>query len=397
MSRSAPPTGYACVETPLGTCAVAWGDDGVRRVEIAEKNAAACAAKLKRALGPVEAAKPPREIAQLLKALRAHAAGKPARFDAVALDLRGLTPFRAAVYDALRHVAAGETVSYGDLAARVGSPGAARAIGRAMATNPFPMVVPCHRVLASGGAPGGFSAPGGNVTKARLLAIEGVTLPAAKPARRLFRGEGELPFDAAAAVRALRRADPELGAWMSKVGPLGLAVDRPASTFAALAEAIVYQQLTGKAAATIFGRVRGLFPGRRALRPEDVAAASDATLRSAGLSRAKTAALRDLAEKTLAGEVPTLARLARMDEDAILAALLPIRGIGRWTVEMLLMFKLGRPDVLPVGDYGVRKGFGKLFAGGALPAPAEVGARGERWRPYRTAASWYLWRAAEAE
>ncbi len=217
----------------------------------------------------------------------------------------------------------------------------------------------------------------------------------AAPGRRFADGDGDLPFDREAAVRALRRADPELGAWMKEVGPLRLELHKPASTFAALAESIVYQQLTGKAAATIFGRVRGLFPGKRALSAEDVAAASDERLRSAGLSRAKTAALRDLAAKTLAGEVPTLARLAKMDDEAIVDALTPVRGIGRWTVEMLLMFKLGRPDVLPVGDYGLRKGFQRVFGGKDLPAPAAITERGERWRPYRTAASWYLWRAAD--
>ncbi len=140
--------------------------------------------------------------------------------------------------------------------------------------------------------------------------------------------------------------------------------------------------------------MKALFGGR-APRPADIAAASDAWLRSAGLSGAKTAALRDLAEHALAGRVPSLARLAAMSDDAIVDALTPIRGIGRWTVHMLLIFKLGRADVLPSDDYAIRKGFARVFGLDELPKPGEVAARGERWRPYRSAASWYLWRATD--
>ncbi|MSP24482.1 MAG: DNA-3-methyladenine glycosylase 2 family protein [Myxococcales bacterium] len=216
------------------------------------------------------------------------------------------------------------------------------------------------------------------------------------PGRRLFLGDGALPYDAIAACRALVRADPELGRWMKEAGPFALKVHRPATTFAALAESIVYQQLTGKAAATIFARVLGLFPGRRALRAADVAAATDELLRSAGLSRAKSAAMRDLAEKTLSKAVPSLQRLARMHDREIIDALIPIRGIGPWTVQMLLIFKLGRPDVLPVDDYAIRKGFARIFGLQTLPTTREVAARGELWRPYRSVASWYLWHANSA-
>jgi methylated-DNA-[protein]-cysteine S-methyltransferase len=385
---------FAAIDTSLGKVAVAWGDDGVRRIEIAERNRTGCVAKLERALGEIREAKPTPEIARLLRSIERHLQGEPARFESTSIDWRGLSPFRVAVYRALRGVAPGETVSYGELAKRVGVPGAARAIGRAMATNPFPLLVPCHRVLASDGSTGGFSAPGGNTTKAKLLSIEGVEL-ARTTGRRFFDGDGALPFDRAQARRTLARADRELSAWMKQVGPLRLQIHRPSSTFAALAESIVYQQLNGRAAATIFARVTALFGKRSRLSAEDVAAASDERLRSAGLSRAKAAALRDLADKTLAGEVPSLARLAHMEDEAIVDALTPIRGIGRWTVQMLLMFKLGRPDVLPIDDYGLRKGFARVFGLDDLPKPAEVAARGERWRPFRTAASWYLWRATD--
>jgi 3-methyladenine DNA glycosylase/8-oxoguanine DNA glycosylase len=178
------------------------------------------------------------------------------------------------------------------------------------------------------------------------------------------------------------------------VGPFELELRKTASVFVALAEAIVYQQLTGKAAATIFGRVCALFPRGR-LTPEQILSASDRQLRGAGLSRSKVLSLRDLARRTEAGEIPGLARLRRMDDEAIVECLSEVRGIGRWTVEMLLIFRLARPDVLPADDYGVRKGFAAAFKKRELPARADIEKRGARWRPYRTVASWYLWRAAE--
>jgi len=165
--------------------------------------------------------------------------------------------------------------------------------------------------------------------------------------------------------------------------------------FDALAESIAYQQLSGKAAATIFGRVRALYPKRKWLDPEQLLATPDETLRAAGLSRAKTAALKDLAAKTIDGTVPTGRALIRISDDEIVTRLTAVRGIGRWTVEMLLLFDLGRPDVWPVDDYGVRKGFAKTFGRRQLPTPKQLMKFGEKWRPYRSVAAWYFWRALD--
>jgi len=172
----------------------------------------------------------------------------------------------------------------------------------------------------------------------------------------------------------------------------------PAATirpFDALAESIAYQQLSGKAAATIFGRVRALYPKRKWLDPEQLLATPDETLRAAGLSRAKTAALKDLAAKTIDGTVPAGRALIRMSDDEIITRLTAVRGIGRWTVEMLLLFDLGRPDVWPVDDYGVQKGFAKTFGRRKLPTPKQLMKFGEKWRPYRSVAAWYFWRALD--
>jgi DNA-3-methyladenine glycosylase II len=165
--------------------------------------------------------------------------------------------------------------------------------------------------------------------------------------------------------------------------------------FDALAESIAYQQLNGKAAATIWGRVRALYPKSKWLDPVKVLVTSDEMLRAAGLSRAKTAALKDLAAKTIDGTLPSGRALLQMSDDEIIARLTQVRGIGRWTVEMLLLFDLGRPDVWPVDDYGVRKGFAKTFGKRKLPTPRELMKHGEKWRPYRSVAAWYFWRALD--
>lgn len=166
--------------------------------------------------------------------------------------------------------------------------------------------------------------------------------------------------------------------------------------FDALAESIAYQQLSGKAAATIWGRVRALFPKRKYLHPKAILKMSDAKLRAAGLSRNKVAALKDLAAKTIDGTVPTARALAKMSDEEIIERLVQVRGIGRWTVEMLLLFDLARPDVWPIHDYGVQKGLAKTFRKRKLPTPKQMLKLGEKWRPYRSVAAWYFWRALDA-
>jgi 3-methyladenine DNA glycosylase/8-oxoguanine DNA glycosylase len=178
--------------------------------------------------------------------------------------------------------------------------------------------------------------------------------------------------------------------------PFSLKLKRTEGAFLALAEAIVYQQLHGKAAATILGRVRELL-GDPAFTPRHVLGAKEAALRACGLSGAKYAALRDLAEKSENGVVPPLPALEKMSDDEIVERLTQVRGIGRWTVEMLLIFRLGRPDVFPVTDFGVRQGFKITFKTKGLPEPAQMHRRGEKWRPFRSVASWYMWRAVELD
>jgi len=206
-----------------------------------------------------------------------------------------------------------------------------------------------------------------------------------------------LCFDPLEAVRYLVAADSRLRGIVEGSGPFDFRPERTQSLFAALLEAIVYQQLTGKAAETILGRVLALFRPRRYPTPNDLLLLPEARLRSAGLSRNKTLALQDLARRVLDGTVPSLAAARRMSDEELIQRLTAVRGVGRWTVEMLLIFRLGRADVLPVSDLGIRKGFQKTFGMRRLPAAVTMTRRAERWRPYRSVASWFLWRAAELD
>ena len=203
-------------------------------------------------------------------------------------------------------------------------------------------------------------------------------------------------FDTDAAWSHLTKRDRKLGKWMEKLGPIEADPRwrKPFDPVDARARAILYQQLRGKAAATIVGRVEAAIESDR-FHCDTLGRIDDAALRACGVSGNKSLALRDLALREERGEIPTLRQMATMDEDAIIAALVPIRGIGRWTVEMMLMFRLGRPDVLPIDDLGIRKGAQAIDKLDEMPAPKVLLARGEKWGPYRTYASLYLWRIAD--
>src|SRR5690348_16483070 len=197
------------------------------------------------------------------------------------------------------------------------------------------------------------------------------------------------------AIEHLCRSDKLLARLIKKVGPCTMKIRNRRTPFAALVSAVTYQQLNGTAARTILKRFLALYPGKRFPTPEDVLATPAKLMRAAGLSRAKTAAIKDIAAKTVAGIVPGSRELVKLTNEEIVERLTSVRGVGPWTVEMLLMFTLGRLDVLPATDYGVRKGFAITFGWKVLPTPKELLDYGERWRPHRSTAAWYLWRALE--
>lgn len=365
--------------TALGVCGLAWSGKGLTRFQLP------CASEdqLAAALGPPGPAQvaPPDWVAQAVARVQGHLAGELDDLRSVPLDLRGVPPFTRKVYSCGRRVRPGRTVTYGELARKAGNPGATQAVGRAMATNPASLLMPCHRVLAANGGLGGFSAHGGTSTKLSMLTIEGADLA---PVAR-------------AGGRALARQDPRLGRVIRRVGPFTLLNQlRRGDPLSVLVQAIVHQQVSMQAGATIFGRVcqaAGGTPDR--ISAEGVLGCGPQALRAAGLSRQKVSYVQDLARRTLDRSLP-LEALPRMVDQAVIDALTEVKGIGRWSAEMYLMFHLDRLDVLPVGDLGLREGIKVLWGLEQRPTPREAAELGQGWAPFRSIATWYLWRMLEA-
>ena len=366
--------------TTIGTCGIVWSDAGIRAVQLPETSDAALLKRLRRKASPLTLGEVPEEIGALLRRIQGHLEGDSDRrgFADLKLDLEDAPPFtRKAYLTARRAVGPGRTTTYGALARRCGSPGAARAVGQAMAHNPTPIIVPCHRVLGAGGQLGGFSAHGGVATKLRMLTVEGADLT------RIARG----------GVAALRDRDPQLRALIKKVGAFRLAQGKRADAFATLAASIVHQQLSLKAGATIYRRLAQLVGDPPA--PARVQATSPAKLRSVGVSAQKARYLSDLARLTLDGSLG-LDQLERTDDETVVQQLTRVKGIGRWSAEMFLIFHLGRLDVLPVDDQGLRRAIQLAYRMRRLPDAARIRRLARRWVPFRSVACWYLWRGLDS-
>ena len=384
---------FTLFDTSIGRCGIAWSERGIVGVQLPESREAETRARLLCHHPDAIDALPPPDIQRALASIVALLAGEAAELSVVVLDMHRVPPFQRRVYEAARAISPGATRSYGELAKQMGAGGSARAVGQALGRNPFAIVVPCHRVLAASGKIGGFSANGGIATKLRMLSIESAQ---ASGQDALFEGDGAFAFDPVVAVEHLRASDEAMARLIDAVGPFRMRLKRTPSIFVALAEAIVYQQLTGEAAATIYARVCALFPrAHEGPNPEKILRVSEEKLRSAGLSGSKLLSLKDLARRSVDGEIPTLSEAHAMEDEAIVESLTRVRGIGRWTVEMLLMSRLGRADILPVDDYGVRKGYALAFRKRSLPRPKALAKFGTKWKPYRTVASWYFWRAVD--
>ena len=370
----------ACVfPTVLGPCGLAWTERGICAVQLPAATEALTARRLTQRCGVAPGDHPSAGVAaRVVRRLQRHLEGGRDPLRDIPLDLQ-CTPFVRSVYSAARRVGPGRTTSYAALAALAGHSGAARAVGQAMAGNPLPLLIPCHRVLAAHGDLGGFSAHGAARTKLRLLTVEGANLgPVAR-----------------AGVRRLAASDEKLARVIRRVGEYRLTWNQRGDHFTALAEAIVHQQVSMKAGAAIFARVRDAVGATRALDPHRVLATGGDELRAAGLSRQKAGYLRNLADRSASGALP-LERLQRLDDEQVIRALVQVRGIGRWSAEMFLMFRLGRLDVLPVDDLGLRKGAQLVYGLRQLPDGRRLHRLAERWIPFRSIATWYLWRSLEA-
>ncbi len=381
---------WSTFETPWGFAGLVWSEKGVRSVLLPEKNAALMRKKLRASHGGSETplARAPASIIRTSALFTRHFLTGNESFHDIPVDLSAAPTFHREVYQVARTIKPGRLVTYKELATLTGRAGGSRAVGTAMARNPLPLIVPCHRIVASAGGLGGFTAPGGTLTKLKLLSVEmSRGVPESKDWQQVL----------AWGTRFLAESDPELAKLIKRVGPCQLTPTRSGSVFATLARSIVYQQLSGKAAATIFGRVKDLFPGSAFPKPKAVLAMPDERLRSAGLSGSKLRAFKDLAAKVDGALIPDAAALADLSDADAIEALTEVRGVGPWTVEMLLMFDQGRFDVWPVSDYGVRKGFAQVYRKRTLPTPEALRKAGEKWRPFRSLAAWYFWRALELE
>jgi methylated-DNA-[protein]-cysteine S-methyltransferase len=377
---------YIKIRTDLGTLALVFCERGISRIILPSSDFGEPTSN--QLIDIKIATQAPRVIDQVARALKAHIAGQVQDFSDAPLDTRNAPPFLLRVQRAAQSIPAGHTRTYGELAALAGSPKAVRAVGQAMAKNPWPILVPCHRVFAHNGF-GEYSAGGGVHTKLRLLWREG------------YRGRtSNVSFDEREAIAHLQAADPRLGKRIDRIGPFTMQATAPRARagkkpFTALTKAIIAQQLSGKAAATIYARVAAVVGGHGIDDAESVLAMPKDNLRRAGLSESKTLSLLDLARHTIADTLPTRAAMESLSDEDIIEKLIHIRGIGRWSAQMLLIFYLGRPNVLPLADLGVQKGFALTYGSRGLPSAETIQRTARAWSPYASVASWYLWRVVE--
>lgn len=378
---------YALFDTVLGQCGIVWrasrDEDAVLVVgfQLPEAMNGLAEARIERKWAAGRAPVIPPPIQKIIQRVRLHFNGKSQDFRDIELDLEGVGLFSKRVYEAARAIPPGQTASYGKIAEAAGHGGAARAVGLVMGRNPVPLIIPCHRILASNSRPGGFSAHGGLATKAKMLEVEGVTL-----GRPVTIRSGS---DLARAAALLARKDPRLASILTQ--PIDFKSMRQNSPFHTLVRAVVSQQLSPKAADTILGRIAALYNGTALPDPDALLKMQESQLRAAGLSRSKAKSLMELAARALDGTIPSAQEIKSLGDEEIIKRLTSIHGVGRWTVEMMLIFNLARADVLPADDYALRKSIAAVLGMTAIPTPGEVRKWGEAWRPYRTVVSLYLW------
>ena len=354
-----------------------WGPAGIRRLVLGR-----CEPRVRESLaafGDVPwQARPRGPLAEVVRRIKSHLKGRNDDFADIPVDLAALPDFSRRVLEELRLVPPGRVTTYGELAARAGKPGAARAVGRIMGSNPVPVVVPCHRCLGRDGSLTGFSTEGGIGLKARMLYREGYVA-----SERYEKG-----------LQHLRRVDPVLRAIIRRAGPYRPLPDKAEPPWDTLVSTIVHQQLSVKAGRTIAGRLRALSPGRRFPRAGEMLRFSVAELRSVGLSKQKASYVQDLARQVHQGSLD-LGALRKLDDEAVITELTRVRGIGRWSAQMHLIFHLDRLDVLPTSDLGLQIGAGRFYGLEDKATPAQLDDIAAPWAPYRSMGSWYLWRGLE--
>ncbi len=364
--------------------ALAWSNQGIRKVILPGYTTGELHHKLKPYYTFL--ATPPDPIYQVVSKLRNHLLGHPPQsYEDIPLDINS-TDFAMSVYRAVQQLKPGETATYGQIARNIGKPGAARAVGQALARNPVPLLIPCHRVISTSQA-GGFTAPGGLNTKETLLYWERRTLTGNKIPDNIW-----TPSTRTEGTKHLARTG--MSSLINKSGQITLRPLFPARPFAALAKTVLYQQLAGKAADAIFARFLsiwgGVFPD-----PDQLIGTNPQLLYQAGISRNKVTTLHHLATAILEKKLD-LANLSLLPDAQIISHLTALHGIGVWTAQMFMIFHLGRPDVWPSQDLGIHKAMQTFLPLKTNTKPLSRTAINRyvtSWRPYRTLAAIYLWRS----
>jgi O-6-methylguanine DNA methyltransferase len=376
--------GVALFKTVIGYCGLAWTERGIVKVQLPEYSEEATLAALTTGFEDFPyVSLASQAIKKIQKNIAFLLSGQSFDLPISDLDLSIVTPFRRRVYLRASKIAPGATMSYGQLAKALGAPNSSRAVGQALGANPFPLLIPCHRIIAANGDLRGFSAPGGLALKRYLIAVEKMPMKA----------DSGFLYNPRKAVDYLREVDPYMAKAIARVGEPSIVLREESTVYFSLVRAIVSQQLSVKAAGTIFRRLCDKFQSYpKGLCARNFLLISHEELRECGLSRNKVLSIHDLSERTLSGEIPTLTKLKKMSDDEIIESLTCVRGIGQWTVEMLLIFHLGRPDVLAVDDLGLRLGHAYMLGAQGETDRKVLDEYGQLWRPYRSVASWYLWR-----
>lgn len=363
-------------DTQIGRCGFAWKGQAIDCFQLPDKDADSTQARmLERTNYRKVFARAPKPFEKLAKRVQSHLKGKVDLFQDVNLDFGSRSAFSKKIYKKLKTVGPGKVVTYGQLAKMAGRPKAARAVGAAMASNPIPLLVPCHRVITSDRKLGGFSAYDGIQTKARILFAEGVILD-------------EKQKDG---IEHLRNVDKALRQIIDRCGPYLATNMSLTNPYESLVQAIIYQQLSYKAAGSIADKLRSMYGNGEYPKPEVVIRLTDAQLRKAGISIRKAGFIKDVAKHALEGKLRPAA-LSRMEDEQVITTLCEIRGIGKWSAQMLLLFNLGRLDIWPVDDLGLQNALVLAYKLSKKPDPPAMEKFGEKWKPYRSMAAWYLWK-----
>lgn len=387
MSDQASQTGFTVFPTSIGQCAVAWSHEGISATQLPERTPAATAARIRRQTNTqaVDSRALPGFVDEAIDRIQAVVGG--ATDDDLAtlrIDCEGLSAFTTDVLQVVRSIQPGATMTYGDIARRVGRPDGARAVGAAMGSNRLPIIVPCHRVVAASGRIGGFSAAAGPELKIRMLHTEKKAAHHSDP-----------PFDTHEAANYLAGQDPALAEIIKRVGPPGLRPRTATTLYADLIEAVLHQQLSTHVGAILFARLCAeMSQPLDGPTPSGVLQLDDNTLSNIGLSGAKIRAMRSLTERTFSGRLPSDDDLETMTDEEIIESVTAVWGIGQWTARTLLILRLCRPDVFCADDLAIRNVMDRTHRDRLSGQAITYMDIAEQWRPHRSLACWYLWQCA---